>query len=267
MNPARSFMSHDTHHPGTLETRIEDGIATIRFGHPKGNSLPGSLLDRMAAAVREAGGDPKVRVIVLASLGERSFCAGASFDELSTIGTPSDGKRFFMGFAKVIDAMRSNPKPVIARIQGKAVGGGVGLAAAADLTFATQGASVKLSELAVGIGPFVIGPAIERRIGTAAYGTLALDARSWYSAQWASERGLYSNVFGSIEELDAAIDRTAADLAASNPDALSALKAILWKDTDHWPSLMEERADLSGRLVLSDHTKRFIAQFGEGQGR
>lgn len=245
-----------------VRTEVDErGVATITFFHPASNSLPGEILRRLAHDVTEAGLRDDVAVIVLKSAGDRAFCAGASFDELVAISNEREGLEFFSGFALVINAIRTCPKFVLGRVQGKTVGGGVGLAAAADHCFATKFAAVKLSELAVGIGPFVVGPAVERKMGVSAMGMLAVDARSWKSAEWAAQHGLFAEVFDSAEEMDLAVDRLAGDLAQSNPEAMSNLKRVLWEGTEHWDTLLAERAAVSGRLVLSDFTRSAIAAF------
>lgn len=249
---------------GSVNTTVDQGIARITFYHPQSNSLPGILLRELAAAVTEAGNNPEAKVIILQSAGEKAFCAGASFDELVSIENMEQGTYFFSGFAGVINAMRKAPKFVIARVQGKAVGGGVGLASAADYTLAHSSSSVKLSELAVGIGPFVVGPAVERKIGTAAFSQLTIDAASWQDAQWAREKSLYAAVFDTHEALDEAVNRLAMTLATSNPEAMSMLKSIMWEGTENWDELLIERAGMSGKLVLSDFTRNAIAKFKQG---
>lgn len=250
---------------GTVSTQIENGIASITFFHPQSNSLPGTLLRELAAAITEAGNNNDAKVIVLKSEGEKAFCAGASFDELVSINDIETGTYFFSGFAGVINAMRKAPKFVIARVQGKAVGGGVGLASAADYTFATDAASVKLSELAVGIGPFVVGPAVERKIGTSAFCHLTINASEFQSAVWAKEKGLYTEIYNSIEEMDNAIKTLADKLSSSNPEAMQMLKSIMWEGTENWDQLLIERAGMSGKLVLSDFTRNAIAKFKGGK--
>lgn len=250
---------------GTVSTQIENGIASITFFHPQSNSLPGTLLRELAAAITEAGNNIEAKVIVLKSEGEKAFCAGASFDELVSINDIETGTYFFSGFAGVINAMRKAPKFVIARVQGKAVGGGVGLASAADYTFATDAASVKLSELAVGIGPFVVGPAVERKIGTSAFCHLTINASEFQSAAWAKEKGLYTEIYNSIDEMDAAIKKLADKLSSSNPEAMQMLKGIMWEGTENWDQLLIERAGMSGKLVLSDFTRNAIAKFKGGK--
>ncbi|RYY13948.1 MAG: enoyl-CoA hydratase/isomerase family protein [Cytophagaceae bacterium] len=237
------------------------GIATISFFHPAHNSLPGALLTELAATITAVGQAAATKVIILKSEGERTFCAGASFDELIAIKDEAEGQAFFSGFAHVINACRSCPRIIIGRVQGKAIGGGVGVAAATDYCLATTQAAVKLSELVVGIGPFVVGPVVERKIGPAAYAQLALDATEFRSATWAQGKGLYANVVDTIEALDAAVQALAAKLASYNPEALSSLKRVLWEGTEHWPTLLAERAAISGRLVLSDFTRQAIRQF------
>lgn len=246
---------------GSVESRVADGITEIEFFHPQSNSLPGSVLASLASAIENAGRQPEVKVIVLKSKGEKTFCAGASFDELVNIKDMQTGKIFFSGFAMVINAMRKAPKFVIARVQGKAVGGGVGLACAADYTIAHESAALKLSELAVGIGPFVVGPAVERKIGTGAFTQLTINATEWQSAQWAHQKGMYASVHPTIEELDAEVKKLAMRLATSNPEAMHQLKQIFWQGTDHWDTLLTERAEMSGTLVLSDFTKNAIEKF------
>lgn len=253
---------------GSIETKVEQKIGTVEFFHPMSNSLPGLLLEELAMAITQMGLDPNVHVIILRSKGEKTFCAGASFDELIQIDTEEQGLKFFSGFAKVINAIRKAPKLVLAVIQGKAVGGGVGIAAAADYAFAHESASVKLSELAVGIGPFVVGPVVERKIGMSAFSELAIDASNWRTARWGADKGLYAEIYPSHEELEAGVQTMANKLAASSPDAMAALKKIFWEGTEHWDEFLIERAKISGRLVLSDFTKEFITKFkNKGQSR
>jgi methylglutaconyl-CoA hydratase len=246
---------------GYVTTEIQEGIGFITFFHPQSNSLPGVLLRQLASAIEQAGNNHQIKVIVLQSEGEKAFCAGASFDELISIKDFETGKTFFSGFALVINAMRKAPKFVIARVHGKAVGGGVGIACAADYSLALDGASVKLSELAVGIGPFVVGPAVERKIGSSAFTQLAINATAWQDVKWAREKGIYAESFSTIEELDKAINALAQQLAKSNPEAMHELKRIAWEGTDHWDKLLFSRAEISGRLVLSEFTVNAINQF------
>ena len=245
-----------------VQTEVDDrGVGTITFAHPASNSLPGHLLRKLAESISAAGMSDDIKVVVLRSAGDRAFCAGASFDELVAIQNEQEGLDFFSGFAMVINAIRTCPKFVVGRVQGKAVGGGVGLASAVDICYATSYASVKLSELAVGIGPFVVGPAVERKIGTSAMGMLAIDAKSWKDARWAAQQGMYTEVFDNASDMDNAIDALTTDLASSNPEAMSELKRVLWEGTEHWDDLLMERAAVSGRLVLSSFTKDAIARF------
>lgn len=246
---------------GKVDSFIKDGIGYASFFHPMSNSLPGHLLQKLANEISILGNNPEAKVIVLQSQGEKAFCAGASFDELISIKDLETGIKFFSGFAAVINAMRKAPKFVICRVQGKAVGGGVGLACAADHTLAIDSASVKLSELAVGIGPFVVGPAVERKIGTSAFTQLAIDAGEWQTASWARDKGMYANVFASVEQLDAAILKLATTLSNSNPEAMLNLKKVFWTGTDDWDKLLVERAAISGKLVLSEFTIKAINKF------
>jgi methylglutaconyl-CoA hydratase len=246
---------------GNVTYAIEQGIATIEFSHPLSNSLPGKVLAKLADTVTTLGQDDTVKILVVRSAGERAFCAGASFDELVAIDDLAKGKVFFSGFANVINACRTCPKLIVGRVQGKAVGGGVGLAAAFDYTLATQHAFVKLSELAVGIGPFVVGPAVERKMGVSAMSQLAINATEWQSAEWARSKGLYTGVYDTAEAMDEAIDALANRLCQSNPEAMRQLKKIFWQGTEHWNQLLAERAEISGQLVLSDFTKQAIAKF------
>ena len=246
---------------GSIHIHTQDGVHTITFAHPAHNSLPGKLLATLAEAIENAGQDDAVKVIVLRSGGERTFCAGASFDELISIEDEKTGKIFFSGFANVINAMRKCPKIIIGRVQGKAIGGGVGVASACDYTMATKFAAIKLSELAVGIGPFVVGPAVERKIGLSAMSQLAINATELQSAEWAKAKGLYTDVYESAEEMDAAIEALTSKLVASNPEAMRLLKLAFWQGTEHWDELLAERAAVSGQLVLSDFTKNAIRKF------
>lgn len=246
---------------GYVQTHIEEGVATIEFFHPAHNSLPGRLLAALTEAIQSVGRNDAARLLVLKSGGDRTFCAGASFDELAAIDDEAAGKDFFLGFANVINALRSCPKLVIGRVQGKAVGGGVGLAAATDYCMAGKYASVKLSELAIGIGPFVVGPAVERKLGVSAFSQLAINATEWRTARWAKEKGLFNEVFETTEQLDAYIKHLSEKLANSSPEAMRELKKMLWRGTNNWNELLEQRAEISGRLVLSEFSKNAIRKF------
>lgn len=237
------------------------GIGTITFFHPSHNSLPSGVLAKLAQTITEAGNDPMVEVIILKSGGERTFCAGASFTELITIDDYETGKKFFSGFANVINACRKCPKIIIGRVQGKAVGGGVGVASAVDYCFATKFASVKLSELQVGIGPFVVGPAVQRKVGLSAFSQLTINASEFQTAEWAKEKGLYYHLSDSAEEMDAAIAELAENLVNTNPEARKLIKDILWEGCENWDQLLDERAGMSGKLVLSEYTKKELAKY------
>ncbi|MCC8425609.1 enoyl-CoA hydratase/isomerase family protein [Mucilaginibacter sp. UR6-11] len=239
----------------------DSGVATISFYHPAQNALPAALLQSLTAKINQAGENGQTRVIILKSEGDRTFCAGASFDELLQIKDKEAGAIFFSGFAEVINAIRKSPKIVIARVQGKAVGGGVGLAAAADYCLATEAASVKLSELAIGIGPFVISPAVIRKIGLPAFSQLTIRATDFQTAHWAKEKGLFNEVYATITDLDDALNALAEKLAAYHPDALAGLKQILWEGTEDWDELLNERAAMSGELVLSAFTQQALQAF------
>ncbi len=240
---------------------LKPGLAQITFFHPKHNSLPSDILKQLADTISAAGTDDEIQVILLKSGGDRTFCAGASFDELISINDLDTGKKFFMGFANVINACRKCPKLIIGRVQGKAVGGGVGVASAVDYCLATKFSSVKLSELNVGIGPFVVGPAVERKIGISAMSQLTINADQFQSAEWAQSRGLFAEVFDSAEALDEGVMKLADFLLNTNPQAQSMIKKILWEKCDHWDQLLEERAAMSGELVLSDYTKKTLAKY------
>jgi methylglutaconyl-CoA hydratase len=252
-----------TRENGSLYTNIQKNIATVEFGHPASNSFPSELLNRLTKELQVLSENDAVSVIILKSEGERAFCAGASFDELVAITNLEDGKKFFSGFANVINAMRTCGKLIIGRVQGKTVGGGVGLASACDYVLATENASIKLSEFTIGIGPFVIEPAVKRKIGLAPLSELTLDATNWKTAYWAKEKGLYAKVFESMNELDEEVELFANKLASYNPEALSEMKKVLWKNTENWNSLLSERAKISGELVLSDFTKNALAKFSK----
>ena len=242
---------------GTVHTSVVDGVATVRFAHPKSNSLPGGLLARLAETIALMGQDPAARVIVLRSEGNGPFCAGASFDEFKAVKDAAGGKQFFSGFAKVILAMIRSPKFVVTRVHGKTAGGGVGLVAASDYAIGVEGASLKLSELALGIGPFVVGPVIEKKIGLAAFTAMAIDA-DWRSAAWGERHGLYAEVVETVLALDHRVEEFARKLAGYDPEATRRLKEVLWQGTDHWPELLGTRADISGTLVLSEFTQRAV---------
>ena len=246
---------------GSLQTTFNKAVATVQFGHPAGNSFPRELLDRLTSEINSLSLNEAISVIVLQSEGSRVFCSGASFDELLQVENEEQGAAFFSGFAHLLNAMRNCSKLIIGRVQGKAVGGGVGLAAACDYTFAADSASVKLSEIAIGIGPFVIEPAVSRKIGKTAMSQLTLAAHEWKSADWAFEKGLYSEIFDSIADMDSALQVFVSKLAGYNPEALYEMKKVLWENTGDWENLLYERAAISGKLVLSDFTKNALNQF------
>lgn len=250
---------------GYVRTDITtDGVAHIIFYHPNHNSLPSRLLAELTTAIEAAGNHPDARVIVLRSAEHNTFCAGASFDELAAISDYDTSLSFFSGFGSVINAMRKCPKIIIGRIHGKAVGGGVGLAAATDFCMASKWASVRLSELAVGFGPFVIGPAVERKVGPASFAQMALNPSEWFTAEWAKSKSLFQEVFETVEQLDAYIAHFCKNLCTGSPEALAELKKVFWQGTEHWDTLLNERAAISGRLALSDFTKQAIADFKKG---
>ena len=244
-----------------VNQNIQNGISTIEFFHPAHNSLPGTILAELVKNIHDAGSNNKVKVIVLKSGGARTFCAGASFEELKNINDAETGKVFFSGFANVINSMRKCPKFIIGRIQGKTVGGGVGIASATDYCMATKFASIKLSELNLGIGPFVVGPAVERKLGLSGMSQIAIDANSFYSADWSKQKGLFAQVYESTEEMDKAIQSFAEKLCSYNPDAMKEMKKVFWSGTEDWDDLLAERAAISGRLVLSDFTKETLKKF------
>jgi methylglutaconyl-CoA hydratase len=248
---------------GNVSSFVENGVADICFGHPKSNSLPASVLRALADEIAAAGARDDVRVVLLRSYGTGAFCAGASFDELVAIADSAAGKEFFLGFARVILAMTRCPKPIVARAHGKVVGGGVGIVAAADYAMGSENAALRLSELAVGIGPFVVGPVIEHRIGVGAFAAMAIDA-DWRDPAWGERHGLYARVLPTVAALDTACDAFVATIAAANPEALARIKTITWQGTDHWPELLEQRAAISGTLVLSDFTRDALAKFASG---
>lgn len=246
---------------GYVIAETHNGITTIEFFHPQSNSLPRRLLAELAHEIHTAGIDRDTKVIVLRSGGEKTFCAGASFDELTRLEDKEKGYAFFSGFAEVINAMRKCPKLIIGRIHGKCVGGGVGLAAAVDYAIATEACDIKLSELAVGIGPFVIGPAVQRKIGMSSFSQLAIDASMWRNADWARRKGLYAECHPSLESMDESVHRLSNQLAHSSPEAMQEMKKVFWLGTDDWDHLLTQRAEISGRLVLSQFTKEAIKKF------
>lgn len=250
---------------GYVKTELHNGVSVIEFHHPQSNSLPSKILEQLAQEIHFAGQEPDTKVILLRSAGEKVFCSGASFNELMAITNEQEGAKFFSGFANVINAMRKCSKFIIGRIHGKCIGGGVGLAAACDYAIAVEGADIKLSELAVGIGPFVVGPAIERKTGQAAFGHMAIDATKWRSADWARRKNIYAELHPDNEGMEENIKSLIETLSHSSPEAMAELKKVLWHGTEHWDTLLPQRAAISGRLVLSDYTKNFIKKFKEKQ--
>jgi methylglutaconyl-CoA hydratase len=246
---------------GSLTTTINSTIATVQFSHPASNSFPRKLLNALTAELDQLSANTAVSIIILRSEGTGAFCAGASFDELLAVSNQEEGTQFFSGFANLINAMRKCSKIIIGRIHGKAVGGGVGIAAACDYAFATIDSSIKLSELAIGIGPFVIEPAVSRKIGKTAMTEMTLAATEWKNTDWAQQKGLYAKVLQDQVELDIDLAHFTSKLASYNPEALIQMKKIIWEGTEDWDALLLERAAISGELVLSDFTKNALNQF------
>jgi len=246
---------------GYVKTEKEHGITTIEFYHEQANSMPGKLLETLAQTIHSEGVNPNTRVIILRSGGNSTFCSGASFDELETIKTAEEGAQYFRGVAKVINAMRKAPQFIIGRIQGKSLGGGVGIVAAADYAIAVEGADIKLTELAFGIGPFVIGPAVQRKIGLSSFSQLTIDSNTWRSADWARRKGLYAELHPGLPGMDDSIERLSFTLSHSNPEAMKELKREFWSGTENWDELLKERASISGRLILSEHSREAIQKF------
>ncbi|MGN6617608.1 MAG: enoyl-CoA hydratase/isomerase family protein [Ilyomonas sp.] len=250
---------------GYVKASANNQVTTIEFYHPLGNSLPSKLLEDLCTEINVAAQDENAKVIILRSAGDKAFCGGASFNELIAIKDEMEGLHFFSGFANVINAMRKCPKLIIARVHGRCVGGGVGLAAAADYAIATDNAEIKLSELAIGIGPFVVGPAIERKIGVSAFSQLAIDAGMWRNADWAKRKGLFAETHASVESMEESIARLSNSLSHSSSDAMHELKKVLWAGCEHWDELLHQRAAISGKLILSDYSKQFIERFKQKQ--
>jgi methylglutaconyl-CoA hydratase len=246
---------------GYVKSEFHNGTTTIEFFHPQSNSLPLKILDELAQGIHRAGNDDETKLIVLQSGGEKIFCAGASFDELAAIQNAEQGRQFFSGFAHVINAMRICPKFIIARVHGKCIGGGVGLVAASDYAIATEHAEIRLSELSIGIGPFVVGPAVERKIGISAFSQLAIDAAMWRNAQWGGRKGLFAEVHATIEGMDESITKLCHHLIHSSPQAMAEIKKILWRGTENWDHLLLERAAISGKLVLGSFARDAIQKF------
>ena len=244
-----------------VNLNIESGIGTVEFFTEQSNSLPGDILKKLASTITEAGENPDIKVIILKSGGNRTFCAGASFDELMAVDSPEKGHEFFMGFANVINAMRKAPKFIIGRLQGKAVGGGIGLASATDYCFATKHSAIKLSELALGIGPFIVSAPIERKVGLSAMSQMAINPEEFFDPKWAHQKGLFGKLYDDAGSLDKAVNELAKKLAGYNPEAMTEMKKTFWRGTEHWDELLSERAEISGKLVLSDFTKEFIKKF------
>ena len=246
---------------GYVKSEIHNHVATIEFFHPKGNSLTSVLLQKLSQEIHYAANNKDTHAIVIRSAGTGAFCSGASFDEMSAIKTEEEGVRFFSGFANVINAMRKCPQFIIARIHGKCVGGGVGLAAAADYAIALEGADIKLSELSLGFGPFVIASALQRKLGLSAYTQLTIDSQLWRNSDWARRKGLYAELHPTLESLEESLDRLSNSLASTSKEATAELKNIFWKDAQNWDELLQERARLSAKLLLKEDAQNAISKF------
>ncbi len=247
---------------GFVNQEIKNNISEITFGTQKSNSLPGEILELLAETILESGKDQSVKAILLKSEGEKAFCAGASFDELLEIEELEKSKIFFGGFAKVLNAMRSCGKLVIVRVQGKTTGGGVGIACAADYCFATKDSAMALTELNLGIGPFVIGPFVERKVGKSAYSAMSIDA-DFRSADWCEKHDVYHSVSENISEMDEEIKAFMEKLSTRSSEALALIKKVSWEGTEHFAQLMPERILMSASLILEDSAKENIGKIKE----
>lgn len=245
-----------------VRAELKNSVAEITFGTSKSNSLPGAILEKLAKTILEEGGKKEVKAILLKSEGEKAFCAGASFDELLEIAELETSKKFFGGFAKVLNAMRNCGKIVVVRVQGKTTGGGVGIACGADYCFATKHSALALTELNLGIGPFVIGPYVERKIGKSQFAAMAIDA-DFRSATWAEQHNIYHSVSDSIQEMDEKLDEFLLTLAGRSADALALIKKVSWEGTDHFYDLMPARIHMSASLILEDYAKENICKIKE----
>jgi len=245
---------------GYVKVETHNGITSIEFFHPQSNCLPTKIIEALAKEIHFAGTHDETKVIILKSAGDKAFCSGASLDELTSIKTEAEGTTFFNNFAHIINAMRKCPKFIIGRIQGKCVGGGVGLAAAVDYAIAVHKAEIKLSELTIGFGPFVIGPAVERKIGKSSFTALAIDSSMWRNSDWAKRKGLYAEVHENIENMDESINRLAQNLSHYSPQAMKQMKKMFWSGTDDWDELLKERAAIGGKLVVNAFAKSAIAK-------
>ncbi len=236
-----------------LNIEMHGNYAVIEFFHPSHNSLHTGLLDKLRIAIDDLEKEESVNCILLKSGGDRTFCAGANFDEMKSISNFDEGKKFFSGFGKVIQSMKKSSKIIVGRIQGKAVGGGVGIIAACDIAFATKFASIRLSELSIGIGPFVIEPAVTRKLGISGFSELTLRPLVWKDALWVKSKGMFSEVFKTTELLDDYVDKYIKSLSSYSPVAIREIKKMLWHGTESWDSLMEKRAEISGELAMKNY--------------
>ncbi len=245
-----------------VTSEIRNSISEITFGTPKSNSLPGEILEKLAQTILIEGKKEEVKAILLKSEGEKVFCAGASFDELLEIDELEASKKFFGGFAKVLNAMRSCGKIVVVRVQGKTTGGGVGIACGADYCFATKNAALALTEINLGIGPFVIGPYVERKIGKSQFSAMAIDA-DFRSAEWAEQHNIYHSVSETIAEMELKLGIFLDKLSARSDEALALIKKVSWEGTEHFEELMPERIHMSASLILEDSAKENIQKIKE----
>ncbi|MDH6252173.1 methylglutaconyl-CoA hydratase [Chryseobacterium sp. H1D6B] len=243
-------------------SEVKNNIAEITFGTPKSNSLPGAILEKLAQTILDEGAKEEVKAILVKSEGEKAFCAGASFDELLAIEELEASTKFFGGFAKVLNAMRNCGKIVVVRVQGKTTGGGVGIACGADYCFAVKDAALALTEVNLGIGPFVIGPYVERKIGKSQFSAMAIDA-DFRSAAWAEQHNVYHSVSENISEMDMALEKFLQTLASRSIEALSLIKKVSWEGTDHFNELMPARIHMSASLILEDSAKKNIESIKE----
>jgi len=207
--------------------RDERGVVTLTLDRPeRHNALCAPLVEALAASLERLASDEGVRAVVLTGEG-RSFCAGADIGEMRAAAdaTPEDNERDARRLASLLQRLDRFPRPTLARVQGNAFGGALGLIAACDIAVAADTAVFSLSEVRLGIAPAMISPYVLRAIGLRQARRLCLTGERFGAAAAARIGLLHEAVAG--EQLDATVDGIVSDLLHGAPGAQAAIKTLL----------------------------------------
>lgn len=249
-----------------LVISLSERVLTLTIDRPdRRNALNDAVLDGMLGALTSP--PPEARVILVRSAGDRVFCAGADLAVMSNDATGLEQHNARGGLRRVVDAMRACPLPVVARVQGICLAGGVGLIMGADLVVAAERASFGLPEVDRGLWPFMVSALLARHVSPKVAMDLMLTGRRFGAAE-AREIGLISRVVPD-DELDSQVDALVAELAAKAPVAVRMGKAAFWAaaETPLAHALEAMQAQLSLLTQTADAAEGLAAFFEKREPR